>query len=93
MLTPQFNLPIHNELVVDLFAGGGGGASTGIEAAIGRSVDIAINHDEAAIAMHTANHPQTKHYCSDMVLCDGMNIKSIASGPEVPETCITEGGE
>lgn len=69
MLTPQFNLPIHNELVVDLFAGGGG-ASTGIEAAIGRSVDIAINHDEAAIAMHTANHPQTKHYCSDIFEVD-----------------------
>lgn len=36
------------ELFVDNFAGGGG-ASTGIEFAIGRSVDIAINHDEAAI--------------------------------------------
>lgn len=36
------------ELIIDNFAGGGG-ASTGIELAIGRSVDIAINHDEAAI--------------------------------------------
>jgi len=49
------------ELVVDNFAGGGG-ASTGIEMAIGRSVDIAINHDQTAIDMHTINHPQTKHY-------------------------------
>lgn len=44
------------ELFVDNFAGGGG-ASTGIELAIGRSVDIAVNHDPDAIAMHRANHP------------------------------------
>lgn len=52
-------------LIVDNFAGGGG-ASTGIELAIGRSVDIAINHDEMAIRMHTLNHPTTKHYCEDV---------------------------
>lgn len=49
------------EIIVDNFAGGGG-ASTGIEMAIGRSVDIAINHDPNAIAMHTTNHPDTLHY-------------------------------
>lgn len=53
------------EIVVDNFAGGGG-ASTGIEIAIGRSVDIAINHDPAAIAMHRANHPTTQHYIEDV---------------------------
>ncbi len=53
------------ELVVDNFAGGGG-ASTGIEMAIGRSVDIAINHDPDAIKMHKANHPKTKHYCESV---------------------------
>jgi DNA (cytosine-5)-methyltransferase 1 len=53
------------ELVVDNFAGGGG-ASTGIEAAIGRPVDIAINHDAEAIAMHKANHPETRHYCENI---------------------------
>lgn len=53
------------EIIVDNFAGGGG-ASTGIEAALGRSVDIAINHDPAAIAMHKVNHPQTKHYCESV---------------------------
>lgn len=52
-------------LIVDNFAGGGG-ASTGIEMAIGRSVDIAINHDPDAIAMHTANHPNTLHYCESV---------------------------
>lgn len=52
-------------LIIDNFAGGGG-ASTGIELAIGRSVDIAINHDPDAIAMHTANHPGTLHYCESV---------------------------
>jgi DNA (cytosine-5)-methyltransferase 1 len=47
-------------LIIDNFAGGGG-ASTGIEAALGRAVDIAINHDEQAIRMHEANHPGTLH--------------------------------
>lgn len=47
-------------LVVDLFAGGGG-ASTGIEAAIKRKVDIAINHDKIALAAHLRNHPETLH--------------------------------
>lgn len=53
------------ELIIDNFAGGGG-ASTGIEIAIGRSVDVAINHDPEAIAMHEANHPETKHYCESV---------------------------
>ena len=54
-----------DEIVVDNFAGGGG-ASTGIKMAIGRDVDIAINHDTAAIAMHRANHPLTEHYCESV---------------------------
>ncbi|WP_021168119.1 C-5 cytosine-specific DNA methylase [Sporomusa ovata DSM 2662] len=53
------------EIIVDNFAGGGG-ASTGIAQAIGRSVDVAINHDPAAIAMHKANHPDTEHYCESV---------------------------
>ena len=42
-----------DELIIDNFAGGGG-ASCGIELATGRPVDIAINHDPDAIAMHKA---------------------------------------
>jgi DNA (cytosine-5)-methyltransferase 1 len=53
------------ELVVDNFAGGGG-ASTGIEAALGRPVDIAINHSPEAIAMHKANHPETRHFLENI---------------------------
>lgn len=54
-----------DELIVDNFAGGGG-ASLGIEMGLGRSPDIAINHDPEAIAMHKANHPDTHHYCEDV---------------------------
>ncbi len=50
-----------DEIIVDNFAGGGG-ASTGIELATGRVVDIAINHDPDAIIMHRTNHPHTMHY-------------------------------
>ncbi|HAT1569293.1 TPA: DNA cytosine methyltransferase [Kluyvera cryocrescens] len=70
------------EIIVDNFAGGGG-ASTGIELAIGRSVDIAINHDENAIAMHKTNHPDTLHYCEsvfdvDPVAATGGNAVGLA---------------
>lgn len=64
LLRASFDL-LPGELVVDNFAGGGG-ASTGIEAALGRPVDIAINHSPAAIAMHAANHPETKHFCENI---------------------------
>lgn len=73
MLSPQFLLPIADELVVDLFAGGGG-ASCGIELAIGRHVDIAINHDPDAIGMHKANHPQTRHYLEDVWKVDPVAV-------------------
>lgn len=53
------------ELVVDLFAGGGG-ASMGIRAALGREPDIAINHDPVALAVHKANHPGTRHAEADI---------------------------
>lgn len=57
------------ELIVDGFAGGGG-ASTGIELALGVSPDIAINHDIEAIALHQANHPHARHYISDIFEVD-----------------------
>ncbi len=54
-----------DEAILDGFAGGGG-ASTGIEMALGRSPDIAINHDPIALAMHEANHPTTRHIPSNI---------------------------
>lgn len=65
MIREQFSLITTDEIIVDLFAGGGG-MSTAIEQALGRHVDIAINHDSDAISMHEANHPQTEHYCADV---------------------------
>lgn len=63
----------YGELIVDNFAGGGG-ASTGISHAIGRSVDIAINHDIAAIRLHQKNHPETKHYCENILQVDPVEV-------------------
>jgi DNA (cytosine-5)-methyltransferase 1 len=54
-----------SELIIDSFAGGGG-ASLGIELALGRSPDVAINHDAEAIALHRANHPGSRHYQEDV---------------------------
>lgn len=56
-------------MIIDNFAGGGG-ASTGIEMALERSPDVAVNHDAAAIAVHRANHPWTRHYASDVFEID-----------------------
>lgn len=51
-------------LSIDGFAGGGG-ASCGLQMA-GVDVTIAINHDPAAIRMHTVNHPKTLHLTEDI---------------------------
>ena len=61
----QYNGLIPHEIIVDNFAGGGG-ASTGLEAAFGRPVDVAINHDPKALAMHRINHPNTVHFCESV---------------------------
>lgn len=61
------------ELVVDNFAGGGG-ASTGMELALGAPVDIAVNHNADAIAMHKVNHPYTRHYQEDVWKVDPLEV-------------------
>lgn len=98
MLTPQFLLPLHDELVVDNFAGGGG-ASTGIERGIGRPVDIAINHDPEAIAMHQANHPQTLHLCESVwdvdprQVCAGRPVGLAWFSPDCKHFSKAKGGK
>ena len=98
MLTPQFVLPLHHELVIDLFAGGGG-ASTGIEQAIGRPVDIAINHDPEAISIHAANHPHTQHYTADVFEVDpleatqGQSVGLLWASPSCTHFSRARGGE
>ena len=62
-------IDIFDEIAVDGFCGGGGW-STGFELGLGRPVDIGINHNAAAIAMHMKNHPYTKHYQSDIFEVD-----------------------
>ncbi len=78
-------LPFHRDysvgIIVDNFAGGGG-ASTGIEAATGRDIDVAINHDEEAIAMHTANHPRTRHHCQSIWSIDPLDAVTIDGTPQ-----------
>lgn len=59
-------------LIVDSFAGGGG-ASTGIEMALGRSPDIAINHNADALALHAANHPETLHLSENIFKVDPLD--------------------
>ena len=63
-----------DELIIDNFAGGGG-TSSGLEAAFGRPVDVAINHDPVALAMHRANHPNTRHLCESVWDVDPRSIK------------------
>ncbi|WP_163869542.1 DNA cytosine methyltransferase [Myxococcus eversor] len=52
-------------IIVDLFAGGGG-ASTGVAAAVGRDPDVALNHDPPAIRVYKANHPNTLCLAEDI---------------------------
>ena len=93
---PQLKINF-DELVVDSFAGGGG-ASTGIERAMGRSVDIAINHDLDAIRMHEVNHPGTRHYCESVwdvdprVACEGRPVGLAWFSPDCRHFSKAKGG-
>lgn len=69
----MFQDNMFRELVVDNFAGGGG-ASTGMELALGYPVDIAVNHDADAIAMHKVNHPYTRHFQEDVFAIDPVQV-------------------
>lgn len=84
-------------LYVDSFAGGGG-ASTGIEAALQRPVDVAINHDERAITMHRANHPHTEHYRQNIWqvhpgdIAWGRNLRLVWFSPDCTHHSKAKGG-
>lgn len=98
MSARQFILPIAHKLIVDLFAGGGG-ASTGIERALGRHVDIAVNHNPDAISMHEANHPQARHFLSDVwevdpiEVVDGMPVGLLHLSPDCTHHSQARGGQ
>lgn len=86
------------ELIIDCFAGGGG-ASVGIEMALGRSVDIAINHDPQAIRMHKANHPDTLHLTEDIFKVDlqkyvaGRHVSLMWASPDCTSHSKAKGGQ
>lgn len=88
----------NRELVVDLFAGGGG-ASTGVANAIGRDPDIAINHDAAALAMHEANHPDSRHYRENIwgvdpvEACAGRPVGLLWASPDCKHFSKAKGGK
>ena len=87
-----------HELIVDNFAGGGG-TSKGLEKAFGRPVDIAINHDRKAIAMHRANHPYTRHHCEDvwdvdpLVVTGGQPVGLVWLSPDCKHHSKAKGGK
>lgn len=93
-----YQIAFDDEIIVDNFAGGGG-ASTGIELALGRPVDIAINHDKNAIAMHTANHPFTEHYCESVwdvdpeEICRGRKVALMWLSPDCKHFSKAKGGK
>ena len=92
------SISIFDEIIVDNFAGGGG-ASTGIELALGRSVDIAINHDPDAIEMHQKNHPYTEHLCESVwdvdpiQVCRGRKIALAWFSPDCTHFSKAKGGK
>ena len=98
MIREQYILDLAPELIVDNFAGGGG-ASMGIEMALGRHVDIAINHDREAVAMHAANHPQTAHYCESVwdvdpvEVCGGRPVGLAHFSPDCKHFSKAKGGK
>lgn len=85
-------------LVVDLFAGGGG-ASIGLEVALGRPVDIALNHDRVALAAHKANHPHTAHLEADVWSVDpldatgGRPVDVLWASPDCTHFSVAKGGK
>lgn len=87
-----------NGLIIDCFAGGGG-ASVGIEMALGRPVDIAINHDPQAIRMHQTNHPRTLHLTEDIFKVDlekyvaGQHVALMWASPDCTSHSKAKGGQ
>lgn len=85
-------------LIIDCFAGGGG-ASVGIEMALGRQVDIAVNHDPEAIRMHAVNHPNTIHLTEDIFRVDlqkyvkGRKVALMWASPDCTSHSKAKGGK
>lgn len=87
----------HLPMIIDSFAGGGG-ASTGIEMALGRSPDVAINHSAKALALHAANHPETLHLDSNiwdvepLAVTKGRHVGLLWASPDCKHFSKAKGG-
>ena len=85
-------------LIIDSFAGGGG-ASEGIRAALGRDPDYAMNHSREALAMHRINHPDTHHIEEDVwnvdavALCAGRPVGLLWMSPDCKHFSKAKGGK
>lgn len=101
----SFNFPLPQrsrlrpgEIIVDLFAGGGG-ASEALKQALGRDPDLAINHDEMAVGMHAANHPLTRHLREDVWQADpvvetrGQPVGWFHASPDCTHFSQAKGGQ
>ena len=87
-----------DEIVVDFFCGGGG-AGTGLEMGLGRTVNVAKNHSPQAISMHTVNHPGAVHYTTDVfdgdpdTECDGKAVGWFHMSPDCTHHSQAAGGQ
>lgn len=94
----QYGLNFTDEIIIDLFAGGGG-ASTGLEIGLNRTVYSAINHNPKAISMHTANHPHTRHFVQDVFAVDpleatgGQSVGWMHASPDCTHHSQAAGGQ
>ena len=97
-MKPRSQIDVFEEIIVDSFAGGGG-ASTGIELATGRVVDVAINHDPDAILMHRTIHPYTVHYQASVwdvdpaEVCAGRPVGLLWASPDCKHFSKAKGGK
>ena len=90
--------PQDDEIVVDFFCGGGG-AGTGLEMGLGRTVNVAKNHSPQAISMHTVNHPGAVHYTTDVfdgdpdTECGGKAVGWFHMSPDCTHHSQAAGGQ
>jgi DNA (cytosine-5)-methyltransferase 1 len=97
-MSAQLGFAFGHELIVDLFAGGGG-ASEGIKQAFGRDPDVAVNHDAIAVSVHEANHPTTMHFRRDVFevaprdVTQGRPIGLLWASPDCKHFSKAKGGK
>ncbi|OPA88757.1 DNA cytosine methyltransferase [Pseudomonas fluorescens] len=90
--------PQDDEIVVDFFCGGGG-AGTGLEMGLGRTVNVAKNHSPQAISMHTVNHPGAQHFTTDVfegdpdTECGGKAVGWFHMSPDCTHHSQAAGGQ